>query len=299
MGAGLAGLAGVLIIPFFGGLSVYQLTSLVLAALAAALVGRFTSFPITLAAGLFIGVLQSTLNHYLTDVSWLSGAALGISVSAPFFVIVIYLMISGTALPIRGYAFDRLPALGTGRLRPGVIVGVTVATAALLFVLSQKWVDAITTSLIFGIVLLSIVAGHRLLRADLARPVGARGHGRVHRRPPRRRVRSSLRARGVDRDPRHRPARPRVRPPRRAHARGVNLAIVTLGLGLAVQAIVFDNFGVERRDRRHGDGSPDRVRDLDRPDRSPRGATGSSPSCASSSSRSWSRTCGGAGWVAG
>ena len=66
-------------------------------------------------------------------------------------------MVSGTALPIRGYVFDRLPALGTGRLRPGVIVGVTAATAALLFVLSQKWVDAITTSLIFGIVLLSIV----------------------------------------------------------------------------------------------------------------------------------------------
>ena len=35
--------------------------------------------------------------------------------------------------------------------------GVTIATAGLLFVLSQKWVDAITTSLIFGIVLLSIV----------------------------------------------------------------------------------------------------------------------------------------------
>ena len=112
LGAGLAGLAGVLIIPFFGGLNVYQLTSLVLAALAAALVGRFTSFPITLAAGLFIGVLQSTLNHYLTDVSWLSGATLGISVSAPFFVIVIFLMISGTALPIRGYVFDRLPRSG-------------------------------------------------------------------------------------------------------------------------------------------------------------------------------------------
>ncbi len=240
MGAGLAGLAGVLIIPFFGGLSVYQLTSLVLAALAAALVGRFTSFPITLAAGLFIGVLQSTLNHYLTDVSWLSGAALGISVSAPFFVIVIYLMISGTALPIRGYVFDRLPALGTGRLRPGVIVGVTVATAALLFVLSQKWVDAITTSLIFGIVLLSIVlvtgfCGQISLGQWALAGMGAFIAARL------------VAASGV-------PfelaallgivgtvplglafALPAVR------TRGVNLAIVTLGLGLAVQAIVFDN----------------------------------------------------------
>ena len=149
-------------------------------------------------------------------------------------------MISGTALPIRGYVFDRLPALGTGRLRPGVIVGVTAATTALLFVLSQKWVDAITTSLIFGIVLLSIVmvtgfcgqislgqwalAGMgafiaaRLVAAsgvpfELAALIGIVGT-----------VPLGLAF-----------ALPAVR------TRGVNLAIVTLGLGLAVQAIVFDN----------------------------------------------------------
>ena len=239
-GAGLAGLAGVLIIPFFGGLNVYQLTSLVLGALAAALVGRFTSFPITLAAGLFIGVFQSTLNHYLTDVSWLSGAALGISVSAPFFVIVVYLMVSGTALPIRGYVFDRLPALGTGRLRPGVIVGLTAATTALLFVLSQKWVDAITTSLIFGIVLLSIVVvtglcGQISLGQWALAGMGAFIAARL------------VAASGVPFELAALigivgtvPLGLAFALPRCARG-GVNLAIVTLGLGLAVQAIVFDN----------------------------------------------------------
>ena len=270
LGAGLAGLAGVLIIPFFGGLNVYQLTSLVLAALAAALVGRFTSFPITLAAGLFIGVFQSTLNHYLTDVSWLSGAALGISVSAPFFVIVVYLMVSGTALPIRGYVFDRLPALGTGRLRPGVIVGLTAATTALALravtevgrcdhdVVDLRHRPALDRD------------GHRLLWPDLARAVGAGRHGRVHRRPPRRRVRSSLRARGVDRDRRHRAVGVGVRAPRGSYARGQprhrHPGSRARGAGHRVR-----QFGVERGDRRHGHGSPDRVRDLDRPDRSPRG----------------------------
>ena len=119
-------------------------------------------------------------------------------------------------------------------------MGVTAATAALLFVLSQKWVDAITTSLIFGIVLLSIVlvtgfcgqislgqwalAGMgafiaaRLVAAlgvpfELAALIGILGT-----------VPLGLAF-----------ALPAVR------TRGVNLAIVTLGLGLAVQAIVFDN----------------------------------------------------------
>jgi ABC-type branched-subunit amino acid transport system ATPase component/branched-subunit amino acid ABC-type transport system permease component len=240
LGAGLAGLAGVLVIPFFGGLSVFQLTSLVLAALAAALVGRFTSFPVTLLAGLFIGILQSTLAHYLADVGWLSGAATGISQSAPFLVIVGYLVIRGTALPVRGFIFDRLPALGTGRIRPSVVAAVTAVTVLLVALLSQKWVDAIGTTLIFGIVLLSIVVvtgfcGQLSLGQWALAGVGAFIAARlVATTDLPFEVAVVIAVLGTI------PvglafALPAVR------TRGVNLAIVTLGLGLAVQNIVFSN----------------------------------------------------------
>jgi sulfate-transporting ATPase len=240
LGAGLAGLAGVLIIPFFGGITVFQLTSLVLAALAAALVGRFTSFPITLLAGLFIGVLQSTLAHYLAEVDWLSGAANGISQSAPFLVIVAYLVFRGTALPIRGFIFDRLPALGTGRIRPAVVVGIGAVTVLLIAVLTQKWVDAITTTLIFGVLLLSVVTvtglcGQLSLGQWTLAGVGAFIAARlVATTSVPFELAVVIAVLGTI------PvglafALPAVR------TRGVNLAIVTLGLGLAVQNIVFSN----------------------------------------------------------
>ena len=156
-------------------------------------------------------------------------------------MIIVYLMVRGTALPVRGFVFDRLPALGTGRLRPGVIAAAAAITAGLLLIVADKWVDAITTSLIFGIVLLSIVTVTGLCGqislgqwaiAGMGAFIAARLVATIGR---------SLRARGADRGPRYGPARPGVRAPGRA-ARGVNLAIVTLGLGIAVQNIVFNNW---------------------------------------------------------
>jgi sulfate-transporting ATPase len=240
LGAGLAGLAGVLVIPFFGGLSVFQLTSLVLAALAAALVGRFTSFPVTLLAGLFIGILQSTLAHYLADVDWLTGAATGISQSAPFLVIIGYLVLRGTALPVRGFIFDRLPALGTGRIRPPVVAGVAGAAVLLVALLSQKWVDAIGTTLIFGVVILSIVVvtgfcGQLSLGQWALAGVGAFITARL------------VATTGVPLEFAALIAILGTIPVGLAFAlpavrtRGVNLAIVTLGLGVAVQNVVFNN----------------------------------------------------------
>src|SRR5438477_61191 len=60
LGAGLAGLAGILVVPIVG-LSVVQVGLLLVPALAAALVGGFTSFPLTLFGGLLIGVLEAEL----------------------------------------------------------------------------------------------------------------------------------------------------------------------------------------------------------------------------------------------
>ncbi len=84
------------------------MTNLVLAAIAAALVAQFRSFPIALAAGLAIGIGQTELNRYVHQP--------GFGDSVPFIVIVLVLVLTGQALPLRDYFLQRLPSIGTGRI---------------------------------------------------------------------------------------------------------------------------------------------------------------------------------------
>src|SRR5215469_9124837 len=149
LGCALAGAAGILLAPVLS-LQVAAFTTLVLAALAAALVGGFLSFPITLAAGLLIGIITSELTRFSTTP--------GLADTVPFFVIVVMVVISGRALPIRGFLSDRLPKLGTGRLRPALIVPAAVVTFALITQISSAtWADAVTTTFGVATILLSIV----------------------------------------------------------------------------------------------------------------------------------------------
>ena len=86
----------------------------VVPALGAVLFARFTSFAITCAVGLSIGVVQSLL-YYASTQSWFptdKGAALpGISALLTFIIIVIALYVRGSSLPTRGELVEqRLPA---------------------------------------------------------------------------------------------------------------------------------------------------------------------------------------------
>ncbi len=232
LGCALAGAAGILVAPVIS-LQVTAFTSLVLSALAAALVGGFSSFPGTLAAGLLIGVITSELTRFSTTP--------GLADAVPFFVIVVMVVISGRALPIRGFLFERLPKLGTGRLRPALIVPAAVVTLVLITqIRSATWADAATTTFGVATILLSIVvvtgyAGQISLAQYAFAGIGALIAGRL------------VASTGV-------PfeaalvigvagtvpigllfALPAVR------TRGVKLAIITLGLGAAIDQIVFQN----------------------------------------------------------
>src|SRR5882757_4264891 len=88
LGAGLAGLAAILVSPVIS-LQPATMTTLVLAALAASLVADFRSFPLALLAGLLIGVGQSELSQYANTT--------GLSTSLPFFVIVAVVLARGKA----------------------------------------------------------------------------------------------------------------------------------------------------------------------------------------------------------
>jgi len=149
LGAGLAAVAGILITPM-SGLSVTTLMSLIVPALAAALVGGFRSFTWTAVGGLGIGILQSEASNYITAIGWRD--------AIPFLVIVAVLIARGTSLPLRGHLIERLPSLGTGRVRVVPLVVVVAATALLIgFVFPTSWVLAFTVSFIVAIMLLSVV----------------------------------------------------------------------------------------------------------------------------------------------
>ncbi|MEU5634823.1 ATP-binding cassette domain-containing protein [Streptomyces rishiriensis] len=232
LGSALAGLTGILIVPVIG-LSVTGLTTLLLSALAAALVGRFSSFPVTLTGGLVIGIVQSELTRFGSDVT-------GLASSVPFLFIALALVVRGRALPLRGTFLDRLPALGSGRVRP-VALAAAVATGLLLVSVSTPlWADAITNTLVLALIILSLVvvtgyAGQVSLAAYALAGTGAfiAGHASADWGWP---FELALVAGVLGTVPIGLLfALPAVR------TRGVNLAIITLGLGATLEAMVFQN----------------------------------------------------------
>lgn len=232
LGSALAGLTGILIVPVIG-LSVTGLTTLLLSALAAALVGRFSSFPVTLAGGLVIGVVQSELTRFGSDVT-------GLAASVPFLVIALMLVARGRALPLRGTFLERLPTLGTGRVRR-VPLALAVVTGLLLIGLSSPlWADAITNTLVLSLIILSIIvvtgyAGQVSLAAYALAGTGAfiAGHAAADWGWP---FELALLAGVLGTVPIGLLfALPAVR------TRGVNLAIITLGLGTTLETMVFQN----------------------------------------------------------
>ena len=160
LGSMLAVLAAVFVVNI-AGLSVIGLTLLIVPALAAALVGGFRSFPLTLLGGLLIGVLQSEiawLQTYLTEQRGEIVTLDGWAESVPFLVIIVVLVVLGRSLPLRGDPTERPPEVGAGRLRPVVLVPAVVLIVLLVsFVFSTTVVEAVTTSAAFGIVVLSLV----------------------------------------------------------------------------------------------------------------------------------------------
>jgi len=231
LGSALVGFVAILVTPIIT-LQVTVMTGVVLGAFAAAIIANFRSFPLALIAGLLIGIGQTEITNYVSTP--------GLSSSFPFIVIVIVMLVRGTALPIRGYFLQKLPAVGRGNVRPltvlfgiGVAVVITASVPAL-------WQDSMVVTFSFAIVLLSIVvttgyAGQLSLGQFALAGAGAFFAGRsvdlwnvpfplailigVVLGAP---VGALF-------------AIPAVR------TRGLNLAIVTLGIGAAVQYVIFQN----------------------------------------------------------
>ncbi|XVQ14758.1 ABC transporter permease subunit [Spirillospora sp. CA-255316] len=149
MGGAMAAFAGILLIPVTG-LTPGALTLLVIPAMAAGLVGRFVGIWPTIAVGLALGVLQSVMRKYEINS--------GIISSVPFALIIIAVVLGGTALPGRGETLTRrLPRVGAGRLRPVTVALWAAAGVAVSVLLSPTWASALINTAVFGLLALSVI----------------------------------------------------------------------------------------------------------------------------------------------
>ena len=149
IGAGLAGLAGVLIAPITF-LNPSALALLVVPAMAAALVGGFASFPLAFVGALLIGIGESLTTRYVSNPGW--------SDSAAFLLIIAVVLIRGRGLPLRSFVLDRLAAVGSGRVRViPLLVSYVVLMVLLGFVLPVQWILPTAVTLVAMLFCLSVL----------------------------------------------------------------------------------------------------------------------------------------------
>jgi branched-chain amino acid transport system permease protein len=159
----IAGLVGVLLAPLFATLEPMNYTLLVVAAIAAAVLGRLSSISLAVLGGLLLGVLQSLL------VKWLplgSTLAQGLRPSLPFVMLFALLLVlpglgarSRSVDPLSGVDPPSRPATAVWdrqlglRTQIGLLVGAPVAAA---LVLSDHQLHVGARALIFSTIFLSI-----------------------------------------------------------------------------------------------------------------------------------------------
>jgi ABC-type branched-subunit amino acid transport system ATPase component/ABC-type branched-subunit amino acid transport system permease subunit len=130
----------------------------VIPALAAALIGQLRSVMITALAGLLLGSFQAVVG-FLASKPWFpSWGTIGLADAVPFVLIIVGLFLWGDRLPSRGALMSpRLPAVPRNAPRPSVIAATIAAAVALLLLTSGGYRFGVITSLIFAIIMLSIV----------------------------------------------------------------------------------------------------------------------------------------------
>ncbi len=157
----LTGAFGILAASINSFIDPFTVSLLIVAALAAALLGNFSSFWLTTGAAFGIAMTQSWLG-FLGTKDWFphagSGPIPGVKEALPFLLIVLVLFLRGDRLPTRGtIAVGRLPFSP----RPANVAVRAVIAGGLcllgLLTLSSQWRTAITITLVGTIVCLSLV----------------------------------------------------------------------------------------------------------------------------------------------
>jgi sulfate-transporting ATPase len=231
LGSALAGVAGILISPVTG-LEPSALTLLIIPILTAAVVGDFASFPLALVGGLVVGVTQSEATKYVH----VAGAAQ----TVPVVLVIAVLLIKRKVLASRSEGASRLPKVGTGRVRPALVLVPVMLLVGSLWLFTTQWASAVGLTMAVAIIGLSAVVLTGYARQLSLGQYAMAGVGAF--------IATRLAAVysvsfpvsfliGIAAAV---PigllfALPALR------ARGLTLAVVTLGLGQAIKSMVFDN----------------------------------------------------------
>ncbi len=154
IGAGLAGLAGVLVTPLLGTLDTQGLVILTIQALAAALIGGLSSLPLTFVGGLALGALQPVAAN------WLGGRP-GVNEFVAFVVVLVALLFrrrAGRSDVSEGALRPaRLRALPTGATARAAVVGVLVAATVIPLLGGAQWNYNVANTAAWSLAVLSIV----------------------------------------------------------------------------------------------------------------------------------------------
>ena len=231
LGSALAGLAGALIVPITG-LNSAAMPLIVIPALAAAVVGRFESFPLTFVGALVVGVASAEVTRYVSQPGW--------SDAVPFLLVLGVVMVRGTAYRSRSTVRSILPRIGSGVVRPIPLLVLLVVSIASVYLWSTNWDAAVTATMVGSIVGLSLVvvtgyAGQISLAQYALAGVGAFIATRLSQAwnlPFL--VALVIGVLGSI------PIGILIGLPA-LRARGLSLAVVTLGLGLGIQEVVLSN----------------------------------------------------------
>src|ERR1700761_6651870 len=148
----LAAAAGILILPITT-LNPGTYTLVIVPALGAALLGRFSSFTVVVIGGLVIGILQSELVNLPTGWTWLPQQ--GLQDGLPFLIIMVAMVVLARRLSARGQITDvHNPMVGRPQ-RPAITAAscVLIGIVALL-VANTDYRSAIISSLVTGCICL-------------------------------------------------------------------------------------------------------------------------------------------------
>jgi branched-subunit amino acid ABC-type transport system permease component len=156
----LAAVAGVMLSPI-AGLDAKALTLLVVPVFAAALIARFTSFGVAVAAGLGLGMVESAL-QLVTDAegawyTWLWTGP-GRSQAIPALMVILAMIFSGRLLPARGEVVrGRLPISPPPRYRVTGPIVALVLGLVFIYNVRPSWLSAGVVSLAGILIALSAV----------------------------------------------------------------------------------------------------------------------------------------------
>ena len=221
------------------GLEPASWTLMVVPGLACALLGRLTSVGVACAAGLALGAVESEITLLSARTWWPDWATVGVAESVPLLVIVAALFLLGPRLPARGSAtVDPLPPVPRPRVRAPVVGALVAAGVGALLLTEGSYRFGLITSMIVALMALSLVVLTGLVgQISLAQAAFAGSAGFALSKVgtglpfPLPLLVAALAATALG----LLVAVPALR------VRGVQLAVVTLAAGVAIENFVFEN----------------------------------------------------------